>query len=114
MLILSNTSENSIRRPEAKDYQKLLQIGEEVVIPYKVSESDLKYYTYTEEFPESTSLEEFASMYETDAKTLYTLNEESIVLENGKYYVKSDNLTVPKFITKDELSAKKEKTKSYQ
>lgn len=110
----ANTTQDSIRRPEVQNSKTLLQIGEDVIIPYKISEDDLKYYTYTEVFPEKTSLEEFASIYETDSKTLHILNEEAIVFENGKYHVISDSLTVPNFITQDELSAKKAKTKSHQ
>lgn len=110
----ANIKQSSIRRLTPPAYEHILQIGEELVIPYKVEKEDLKYYTYTEKYPENTSLEEFAEMYNTDVKTLVRLNEEAIIEENGTYYVESSTLVVPKFISQEELETKKEKTKQYQ
>ena len=90
-----------------KNISKLKTKGENV-------QNDLEYYTYTEKFLEKTSLEEFAQIYNTDVETLQILNPETIFIEAGNYYVISDTLVVPKFITQEELQVKKESTKQYQ
>lgn len=110
----ANTKQSNIRRVNPPEYEHILQIGEELIIPYVVQDEDLKYYTFTEVYPENTSLEEFAEMYDTDVKTLVILNEEAIREDNGMYYVDSIMLVVPKFITYNELVEKKEQTKQYQ
>ena len=53
-------------------------------------------------------------MYETDVDTLFRLNEEAIVrLEDGLYAL-TDELVVPKFITKAELKdLKAQQDKTY-
>jgi len=110
----ANTNQNSIRRLDPPAYEHILQMGEEVVIPYNVAEEDLKYYTYAEKYPENTSLEEFAQLYDTDVETIISLNKEAITEENGVYYVNATTLLVPKFISQDELKEKKAHTKQYQ
>ena len=83
-----------------------LIIGQHLKIPYKVLSDELKYYTYAEPYDHNVSLEEFAERYNTDIKTLYSLNEEAIIHENGVYCVISDYINVPKFITQKQLQEK--------
>ena len=64
------------------------------------------------------SLSTFASTNETDINTLLRLNPEAIEVKtensNGvTYYVTSDTLTVPNFISKSEYKSLKAQTTEY-
>lgn len=84
-----------------------------IKIPYHIKSEELKYYTQKIQ-AEGISLESLAKMYETDVDTLFRLNEEAIVrLEDGLYAL-TDELVVPKFITKAELKdLKAQQDKTY-
>ena len=53
--------------------------GDEIIIPYTIDRDDLSYYTYSVEFDRGTSLEEFASIYDTDVDGLIKLNEDCYI-----------------------------------
>ena len=83
-----------------------LLYGTIVSIPYEIVEKDLKYYTENAIVDDKT-IKELASEYETDVETLIRLNKEAIEEENGIYNILSENIIVPKFITKRELQEKR-------
>ena len=91
-----------------------LQMGDTILIPYKVSDEDLQYYIKTVE-TNGMSLEDIADIYSTDVETLRRLNKEAIGKVNGVSVIMSDKIVVPNFITSDELTELKEavKVKTY-
>ena len=101
-----NTPVHTIKTINNK-YSDDLDIGERLILQYRINLSDLKYYTYPVTFDKNISLEEFAEKYNTNIDDLITLNEEAIIKDSGVYAVLSDYLYVPKFISKAELEEKK-------
>ncbi len=92
-----------------------IQAGQKIIIPYVVDKEDLSYYTSSKILPDGMSLSTFASTNETDINTLLRLNPEAIEVKtensNGvTYYVTSDTLTVPNFISKSEYKSLKTQT----
>lgn len=92
-----------------------IQAGKRIIIPYVIDKEDLSYYTSSKNLPDGMPLSTFASMNETDINTLLRLNPEAIEVKtensNGvTYYVTSDTLTVPNFISKSEYKSLKTQT----
>ncbi len=113
----SNTQIDYIAEINEIDGYKI-RAGEKIVIPYIIEPEDLKYYVSSKQYIEGMSLEDFASMNETDIDTLLILNEEAIEVkgkntDNPKYTVLSETLTVPEFISKNEYKNIKATTESY-
>lgn len=82
-----------------------IYIGDNLKIIYNIPQEELEYYTEGVQV-DGMSLTDIAKAYETNVSTLVLLNPESIIKDDdGRYVVLSDTLTVPKFISKDELSA---------
>lgn len=95
-----------------------IQAGQKITIPYVIDKEDLSYYTSSKNLPDGMSLATFASMNNTDIDTLLRLNPEAIEVnnkdpENTTYYVLSDSLTVPDFISKSEYKSLKAQTSEY-
>ena len=98
-----------------------IQAGQKITIPYVIDKEDLSYYTSSKNLPDGMTLSTFASMNNTDIDTLLRLNPEAIEaievnnkdLENTTYYVLSDSLTVPDFISKSEYKSLKAQTTEY-
>lgn len=92
-----------------------IQAGKRIIIPYVIDKEDLSYYTSSKNLPDGMPLSTFASMNETDINTLLRLNPEAIEVKTGNsngvtYYVTSDTLTVPNFISKSEYKSLKTQT----
>lgn len=92
-----------------------IQAGQKITIPYVIDKEDLPYYTSSKNLPDGMSLSAFASMNNTDIDTLLRLNPEAIEVnnedpENITYFVASDSLTVPDFISKSEYKSLKAQT----
>lgn len=92
-----------------------IQAGQKITIPYVIDKEDLSYYTSSKNLPDGMLLSAFASMNNTDIDTLLRLNPEAIEVdnkdpENTTYYVLSDSLTVPDFISKSEYKSLKAQT----
>lgn len=92
-----------------------IQAGQKITIPYVIDKEDLPYYTSSKNLPDGMSLSAFASMNNTDIDTLLRLNPEAIEVdnkdpENTTYFVASDSLTVPDFISKSEYKSLKAQT----
>ena len=109
----SNTTVEEIKRINNIENEDKIQSGDRIVIPYIISEDDLKYYVSSKEYDSNISLETFAALYETDVETLLQLNKEAIdkvVLSTGQtaYMPISNTLQVPSFISKNVLDAQKE------
>ncbi len=95
-----------------------IQAGQKITIPYVIDKEDLSYYTSSKNLPDGMSLSTFASMNNTDIDTLLRLNPEAIEVdnkdpENTTYFVASDSLTVPDFISKSEYKSLKAQTEGY-
>ena len=101
----TNISIDEIKKINNK-YSDTLYIGEKIILPYKISFNDLDYYTSAVSFDNTISLEEFAHTYETTIADLITLNQNAIIVNNGRYIVLTNSLNVPNFITKKELAQK--------
>lgn len=84
-----------------------------LMIPYYIAKDELEYYTTSVNSSEYNSLEELAEYYETDLRTIYSLNVECFELIDGKYYQISDNLLIPTFPTNEEVDRLKSQ-KTYQ
>lgn len=82
-------------------------------IPYYIAKDELEYYTTSVNSSDYKSLEELAEYYETDLRTIYSLNVECFELIDGKYYQISDNLLIPTFPTSEEVAELKG-LKTYQ
>lgn len=113
----SNTQVDYIAEINEIDGYKI-RVGEKIVIPYIIEPDDLKYYVSSKQYIEGMSLENFASMNETDVDTLLLLNEEAIEIDgentdNPQYTVLSETLIVPEFISKNEYKNIKTTTESY-
>lgn len=85
----------------------LIRTGDILEIPYEVINEDLEYYTTTEKINDE-SIYEIADKYETTVETLESLNKDAIVKINDKYVSLSEDIIVPKFISKTDLSNQKE------
>lgn len=95
-----------------------IQAGQKITIPYVIDKEDLSYYTSSKNLPDGMALSTFASMNNTDIDTLLRLNPEAIEVdnkdpENTTYFVVSDSLTVPDFISKSEYKSLKAQTSEY-
>lgn len=109
----SNTSIEQIMSVNGLENSDKIMSGDRIIIPYTVSNEDLKYYVSSKEYSSEISLETFAALYETDVETLLQLNKEAIdkvVLSTGQtaYMPISNTLQVPSFISKNILDAQKE------
>ena len=105
----TGTSQSAIQRVNNISEPNYIIMGKEIIIPYEIKSDDLEYYTDSAKYDNKISLEEFATKYRTDVRTLKNLNKEAIQEHNGAYVVLSDSLKVPNFISKEELEEKKEK-----
>lgn len=81
-----------------------------IKLPYEVQKEDLKYYTISANV-EDSSIYNLAEQYNTTTETIYNLNRESIIIKNGNYYILSDSLKMPKFITENEKNSLKNSEK---
>lgn len=81
-----------------------------IKLPYEVQKEDLKYYTISANV-EDSSIYNLAEQYNTTTETIYNLNRESIIIKNGNYYVLSNSLKMPKFITENEKNSLKNSEK---
>ena len=109
----SNTSIEQIMSVNGLENSDKIMSGDRIIIPYTVSNEDLKYYVSSKEYSREIPLETFAALYETDVETLLQLNKEAIdkvVLSTGQtaYMPISNTLQVPSFISKNILDAQKE------
>lgn len=109
----SNTSIEQIMSVNGLENSDKIMSGDRIIIPYTVSNEDLKYYVSSKEYSSEIPLETFATLYETDVETLLQLNKEAIdkiTLSTGEtvYAPISNTLQVPTFISKDVLDAHKE------
>ena len=109
----SNTSIEQIMSVNGLENSDKIMSGDRIIIPYTVSNEDLKYYVSSKEYSSEIPLETFAALYETDVETLLQLNKEAIdkiTLSTGEtvYAPISNTLQVPTFISKNVLDAQKE------
>lgn len=74
-----------------------IYIGEQLKIPYIISNFDLADCTTTVQYDSSLSLHDFALLYNTTEESIKKLNEESITNVNGTNTILSDTLAVPTF-----------------
>lgn len=80
----------------------LIYIGDSMTVPYRINKEDLEHYTMKID-TDNHSIYELAHMYNTDAESIYKLNKESIRKYLDNYIILSDELVVPKFISRDDL-----------
>ena len=87
-----------------------LTVGDTIKIPYYIEKEDLKYYTETVNSTNYEKLEDIAEEYQTDLRTIYSLNTECFAEVGGKLAQISENLLVPTFPTKEEVKALKQQS----
>ena len=110
----SGTPISTIMRLNGIESENRIYMGDTIKIPYYVSMEDLKYYTEIVNTNNMT-LQEIANKYETTIETLYKLNEEAITkMGDNSFILLTDNIIVPKFITKTELKEMKETNINYK
>ena len=74
---------------------------------YSVNADDLKYYT-NEDSVNGRNIYEIAGEYNTTPFTLYKINEDNITSNlDGSYSINSETISVPNFITPEELASVK-------
>lgn len=83
-----------------------------IKIPYYLPPEDLTNYTLNVNSSEYKSLNEIAKLYNTDVRTIYSLNIECFELIDGKYYQISDEILVPNFDKISENTSQKTYSKS--
>ena len=90
-----------------------LRKGDIIYIPYIIDKNDLSYYTSQVDCSDSNlSLEKLATFYSTDVDTLKLLNSHNIrMLSDDTCVIFGNQLIVPNFITRDNLSALKQEQK---
>lgn len=88
----------------------ILTVGDTIKIPYYIEKEDLKYYTETVNSTNYEKLEDIAEEYQTDLRTIYSLNTECFTEVGGKLAQISENLLVPTFPTKEEVKALKQQS----
>lgn len=81
-------------------------------IPYYIEMDQIENCTISVNTTDYNSLEELAKTYQTDLRTIYSLNTECFELIDGKYYQISDSLLVPDFSKIENLSNDKTYQKS--
>ncbi|MBQ6324268.1 MAG: DnaJ domain-containing protein [Bacilli bacterium] len=101
----SGTSIEEIQKLNGLNSQ-IIYAGDTIKIPYKVNESDLYYYAEVVDV-EGRSLDELASLYETDTATLKKLNTTAIGTETGTDEILTNQIFVPKFVNRDMLQVLK-------
>ena len=82
--------------------------GHHLTIPYTISKDNIEYYTEIVKVYNYT-IERMAELYETDVDTLVRLNPEAIEYIDGHYFILSDTIAVPNFISKADLAEIKRK-----
>lgn len=104
---IAQDSGNSVDRIKYENNldSDLIYIGEKLTIPYTISKENINYYTDT--IPVGNKkIQDIASEYETDIKTIISLNKEAILEQGDNYIILSNQIIVPKFITRKELEEK--------
>lgn len=82
-----------------------IKIGQKLIIPYIIDKDELKYYTKSVEIgTETTYLDDIAKEYNTDLRTLYSINAEAFYFDGEKYIIMSDTILVPTFPTQNEVN----------
>lgn len=81
--------------------------NQNIQLIYSVNADDLKYYT-NEDNVNGRNIYEIAGEYNTTPFTIYKINEDSITSNlDGSFSINSDTISVPKFITPEELASVK-------
>lgn len=105
----SGTSINTLKRLNGiKQDSSIIQLHQQLKVPYRIARDDLEYYTTTTTTSGKT-LSGIASEYETDIETLVKLNEGAISLVGDTYLAYTDEIIVPKYILKEELEVIKKR-----
>ena len=90
------------------DNPNLVDLGKNLRLNYRVNPEDLEYYTDKTDV-NGRNVPELAGDYYTTIDTICRLNPESIINHgNGNYEIVSNTVTIPKFITPQELAMAKE------
>lgn len=97
--------DNNITNPDHIKWGQVLEIN------FTYDLDDVNYFTTTISVPTGTTVKEIAEQYHTDSSTIIELNEEAVVIEDGKYYIVSDTIKVPNFATEKQVSQAKSYTK---
>ena len=107
----NTTVENIIKLNKLRSNE--IEVGQTIKIPYYIETEDLKYYTEPVNTTNYEKLEDIAEEYETDIRTIYSINTECFAEVNGKVAQISDTLLIPTFPTKQEVNEMKNNV-SYQ
>ena len=78
-------------------------------IPYYINKDELKYYTTSVNTDGYEKLEDLAEKYQTDIRTIYSINTEAFAEVDGRYIQISNELLVPTFPTQKEVQEQKTK-----
>lgn len=82
-----------------------IHVGQKLIIPYIIDRDELKYYTTSINLENETgSFEKIAEKYNTDVRTLYSINVEALHFDGEKYIIIADTILVPTFPTKNEVN----------
>lgn len=93
---------DKVRKLNNLENDKIIK-GHSIILPYEINSQDFKYYTQAINIKDR-SIYEIAKEYETDLKTICSLNKDAIEEINNVYYIMSDTIYVPNFISLKELS----------
>lgn len=100
----SNTTINYIMEVNNLDSTNI-HVGQKLIIPYIIDRDELKYYTTSINLENETgSFEKIAEKYNTDVRTLYSINVEALHFDGEKYIIIADTILVPTFPTKNEVN----------
>ena len=100
----SNTTINYIMKVNNLDSTNI-HVGQKLIIPYIIDRDELKYYTTSINLENETgSFEKIAEKYNTDVRTLYSINVEALHFDGEKYIIIADTILVPTLKTKNEVN----------
>lgn len=101
----ANTSVSDIAIINGISRASFINEGDEIILPYRYNEEDLRFATETITCDEDEHISAIAAEYGTTTESIRTLNQDAID-EFGD--ITSSTIVVPKFISRKELNAKKD------
>ncbi len=98
----SKVDVNEIYRFNGSFNPDLIKAGEILLIPYRISEENLRYFKKSV-YVDDKNITEIALENETNVSTIYEFNKDAIMKNGDNYTILSDTLLVPDFKSNQEI-----------
>ena len=106
----SKVDVNKIYRFNGSFNPDLIKAGEILLIPYRISEENLRYFKKSV-YVDDKNITEIALENETNVSTIYEFNKDAIMKNGDNYTILSDTLLVPDFKSNQEIEDMKKYVK---